>query len=392
MHRYSYPADDLPLMVDLTRRTVNCAEHHWWYWPRFKSRGWCNRSWGGGGVQVGVHWTSTVALNIDDDASPDWEAGDGAHTRRGVHGILELTTGCVCQLVCGEPAQLHLTLMMVLARIGKRGMVRTLVGECTASLSWPQGVCVWVVCGEPVQLHLTSMMVLAQIGKRGMVRTLVGECTASLSWPWGELVCREPAMTAPPLCSLCTGRGCWQDMYGNWSYSVWWLSEDVRCLHGYWWMVGGVMRVTGNAMPFLRPFTVYENGLLTKKGCDRWPWMATPFQWTFSVCVCKTVWTRLVVNNDSSRQHNFSKHLWCTWSLQDIYKWFLNGFWWWHLFTEYSLCAWVIVTVRRCLVISDGNTVSLDIHCVLGVIATVRHAGLWDIVAGDLWWRHCFTV
>ena len=104
MHQYSYPADDLPLMVDLTRRTVNCAEHHWWYWPP---------GGGGGG----------------------WK------------------------LVCGEPVQLHLTSMMVLAWIGKRGMVRTLVGECTASLSWPQGVCVCelvcgeLVCGEPVQLH-----------------------------------------------------------------------------------------------------------------------------------------------------------------------------------------------------------------------------------------------
>ena len=183
MHQYSYPADDLPLMVDLTRRTVNCAEHHWWYWPPR-----------GGG----------------------WK----------------------------------------------------------------------LVCGEPVQLHLTSMMVLARIGKRGMVRTLVGECRASLSWPWGELVCREPAMTAPALCSLRTGKGCWQDVYGNWSCSVWWLSEDIHCLHGYGWMVGGVMRVTGNAMPFLKPFTVRKNGLcVTKKDCDRWPWMATPFQWTLGVCV-----------------------------------------------------------------------------------------------------------
>ena len=78
-----------------------------------------------------------VQLHYINDASLNWEAGDGAHTRRGVHGILELTTGCVCvcELVCGEPVQLHLTSMMVLARIGKLGMVRTLVGECTASLS-----------------------------------------------------------------------------------------------------------------------------------------------------------------------------------------------------------------------------------------------------------------
>ena len=50
-----------------------------------------------------------VQLHYINDASLNWEAGDGAHTRRGVHGILELTTGCVCvwELVCGEPVQLH---------------------------------------------------------------------------------------------------------------------------------------------------------------------------------------------------------------------------------------------------------------------------------------------
>ena len=50
-------------------------------------------------------------------------------------GMVHLLMGGGCKLVCTEPVQLHLTLMMVLARIGKRGVVRTLVGECTASLS-----------------------------------------------------------------------------------------------------------------------------------------------------------------------------------------------------------------------------------------------------------------
>ena len=40
-------------------------------------------------------------------------------------------------------------------------MVRTLAGECTASLA-DHGVCVVI---EPAQLHLTSMKVLARIGK-----------------------------------------------------------------------------------------------------------------------------------------------------------------------------------------------------------------------------------
>ena len=35
------------------------------------------------------------ALDVKDGASPDWEAWDGAHTQRGVHGIHGLTMGCV---------------------------------------------------------------------------------------------------------------------------------------------------------------------------------------------------------------------------------------------------------------------------------------------------------
>ena len=131
--------------------------HWWWTWPE----------------------EQLIVLNITDGTGPDSKAGDGAIAYGGEG---------VCKLVCTEPVQLHLTSMMMLARIGKRGMVRTLVGECTASLSWPQGWVCQLVCGEPVQLHLTLMMVLARIGKRRMVRTLVGECTASLSWPQGVCV------------------------------------------------------------------------------------------------------------------------------------------------------------------------------------------------------------
>ena len=38
---------------------------------------------------------SLLARDIGDGAGPHWEAGDGAHTHRGVHGILGLTVGCV---------------------------------------------------------------------------------------------------------------------------------------------------------------------------------------------------------------------------------------------------------------------------------------------------------
>ena len=45
-------------------------------------------------------------------------------------------------------------------------MVRTLVGECTASLGCPWGAH-QLKCGEPAQLHFTSVMAMPQIGKQG---------------------------------------------------------------------------------------------------------------------------------------------------------------------------------------------------------------------------------
>ena len=61
---------------------------------------------------------------------------DGAHTHRGVHGILGLTIGCVwgaCTVTFNSSASV--------GPDWEAGVVRTLVGECTASLA-DHGVCV----------------------------------------------------------------------------------------------------------------------------------------------------------------------------------------------------------------------------------------------------------
>ena len=61
---------------------------------------------------------------------------DGAHTRRGVHSILGLTMGCVwgaCTVTFNSSASV--------GPDWEAGVVRTLAGECTASLA-DHGVCV----------------------------------------------------------------------------------------------------------------------------------------------------------------------------------------------------------------------------------------------------------
>ena len=129
------------------------------------------------------------------------------------------------------------TLTMVLPRLGSQRMVRTLAGECTASLSQP-----WGVYGEPAQLH--SVWVNEVVGPdweavewcahsqgstwhpwadhgvfgdraaqcpdweaRGWCAHLQGECTASLSWPWG--VCGDRACTVT---FKINEWGCWPEL------------------------------------------------------------------------------------------------------------------------------------------------------------------------------------
>ena len=166
------------------------------------------------------YWQSTLSACFTADGSP-WQS-----TRK--------------SSACWRCPCLNVISVTVLAHIGRQGMVRTLAGECTASLGWPWGVC-QMISGEPAQLHL---MTVALIGKcwprlggrgrcahsqgsawrpwadhrecvwwtstvalvtsdgdgtywaaRGTVHTLAGECKASLCWPWWvcQLMCGEPA-------------------------------------------------------------------------------------------------------------------------------------------------------------------------------------------------------
>ena len=47
----------------------------------------------------------------------------------------------------------------------------------------------------------------------GMVRTLTGECMASLADHGVCVGCWKPAVAAPAGCLLCTGRECWGDVW-----------------------------------------------------------------------------------------------------------------------------------------------------------------------------------
>ena len=82
----------------------------------------------------------------------------------------------MCELVCNEPAQLHLTLMMVLAWIGKpEDGVHTRRGV-HGILGLTMG-CVWGAC----TVTFNSSESVGLDWKAGLVRTLAGECTASLA-------------------------------------------------------------------------------------------------------------------------------------------------------------------------------------------------------------------
>ena len=98
-----------------------CTEHWRWCCPDCEARGWCAHSQG--------------------SARHPWADHRG--------GVASLHSHIQCRW------------MRVLAQTGKQGMVRTLAGECTASLSWP-----WDVCGEPAVPFNSTDSVLAPIGKR----------------------------------------------------------------------------------------------------------------------------------------------------------------------------------------------------------------------------------
>ena len=70
--------------------------------PDWEARGWCAHSqgsarhpWADHGVCVVIEPAQLHLTSMNEGVGPNWEAGDGVHTRRGVHGILEPTMGCV---------------------------------------------------------------------------------------------------------------------------------------------------------------------------------------------------------------------------------------------------------------------------------------------------------
>ena len=86
------------------------------------------------------------------------------------------------------------------------GVVRTLSGECTASLGWPWGVCqfgVWWTCTVALDDGDLNWEVLAQIARRGVVCCLWGECTASLGWPLGMCAVNQHSCIGMTIGNVC---------------------------------------------------------------------------------------------------------------------------------------------------------------------------------------------
>ena len=117
-------------------------------------------------------------------AGPHWETRGGAHARRGVHGILGLTMG-VCVSWC--LVNLHSCTWWWWPKLGSAGPdfeagggVQSLRGVYSII-----GMTIGNVCGEPAPVALaTSNNDGTCWAASGMVRTLAGECTASLGCTW----------------------------------------------------------------------------------------------------------------------------------------------------------------------------------------------------------------
>ena len=94
-------------------------------------------------------------------AGPDFEAGGGVQSLRGVYSIIGMTIGNVC----GEPAQLHLPPAITMAPVGSKRDGAHTCRRVHGVLGLYMG-CV-SKCGEPAQLHFTSVTAMPQIGKQG---------------------------------------------------------------------------------------------------------------------------------------------------------------------------------------------------------------------------------
>ena len=221
-------------------------------------------------------------------------------------------------------------------------MVRTLAGECTASLSWPWGVCGDRAC--PVAFNINEWGCWRRLGSQRVVRTLTGECTASLAdhgvcvglWRTGGdgtsrlfTVHRTGMLGRPMVIAPVVSEDCAKGLLHAWVNHqdglLVWDRSGQRCV--------------------ISPFIVYTNGLLTRQCCDWWILMAAPF---------------LIV------------HLVCVWNIVDEMWRYFGDPAWQHHSADIAVCMKLRLG-SDWLMISDDNAASGDIHCVHGVVVTERN-------------------
>ena len=247
-------------------------------------------------------------------------------------------------------------------------MVRTLAGECTASLSW-----LWGVCGEPAQLHLTAVGVLAWIGKwwggahtrrgvHGIPDLTMGVC--------GDWTCTVPFNVNEWGCCLDweagDGAHTRRGVHGilSWPWGVcqsvvnqeWWHQQAVHCAqdgnvgetYGYcscclWWLCWRFTTCMSESSGWTVGVRWQWPAMLTRRGCDWWPLVVAPFLIVHFVCVCHCVkhygW-EVVVLWWSSLAAPFSWH--CCMHETETGERLTSDLWWQRCVRAgHSLCTWM---------------------------------------------------
>ena len=276
---------------------------------------------------------------------------------RGMNGIISWGVGWGCV----ESLHSYTDLRVVLARIGKRDWCAHSQGGSARHPWADHGVCGDRACTVP--FNINEWGCCPDWEDRGWCAHSQGECTASFSWPWG--VCRSVAnqqwrhqqavhcaqdgnvrrhtVTAPVVTDDCA-KGLLRTWVNHQDGLLVWDGSGRRCV--------------------MSPFIVYKNGLLTRQCCDRWPLVAAPFLIVHLMCVCENIvderWR--CFDDPSWPAAPFSRHC----CMHENWDWAVTD--WWSLtatlhqgaFTamhERSQSNWDTGTGA-----SDSNPIAEDIH------------------------------
>ena len=279
-----------------------CTRLQWWQWLGLGSeRDGVHTRRGVHGVLVltmmGVGW---CVVNQHSCTLHQWRQWlglgserDGVHTPRGVHGVLVLTMMGVGWCVVNQHSCI-LHQWWQCHRLGSKGMVCTLVGECTASLCSPWWVSVGVWWTSTVAFYISDGTG-SDWEARGMVCTLAGECTASLCWPWWgcQLMRGEPAQLHFTLMMACAAQlhltsvtAVAQTQWGGWcahskgsarrpwaahdGYVRWCVVNQHSCTSHWWWQWPRLCFFVGSGGRWNDQQWHLDAGSVYRSCCARW--------------------------------------------------------------------------------------------------------------------------